>query len=64
MGFRDLHVFNLAMLAKQAWRLFYHANSLFYRIYEQDIFLTNPFWRLKLETTRHMYGTACWQQGM
>ena len=34
MGFRDLHVFNLTMLAKQAWRLIHINWSLFYRVYK------------------------------
>ena len=34
MGFRDLHVFNLIMLAKQAWCLIHNNWSLFYRVYK------------------------------
>nr|XP_023912496.1 uncharacterized protein LOC112024088 [Quercus suber] len=33
MGFRNLQAFNLAMLAKQGWRLFENPNSLVARIY-------------------------------
>ena len=33
MGFQDLNVFNLAMLAKQAWRFIQGTHSLFYRVY-------------------------------
>lgn len=33
MGFCDIHAFNLAMLAKQEWRLIHTTHSLFYRVY-------------------------------
>ena len=34
MDFRDIHAFNHAMLAKQAWRLVTSTHSLFYRVYK------------------------------
>ena len=34
MGFRDLRLFNKALLAKQGWKLIQHPNSLIGRIYK------------------------------
>ena len=38
MGFKDLTMFNEAMLAKLAWRLLHDDNSLFYKVFEARIF--------------------------
>ena len=34
IGFRDIHAFNLAMLAKQAWSFIQGSHSLFYKVYK------------------------------
>ena len=43
MGFRDIHAFNLAMLAKQAWCLIYETHYLFYRVYKARYFPSCSF---------------------
>ena len=38
MGFRDLKLFNLALLVKQGWRLQTNSSLLFYRVYKAKYF--------------------------
>ena len=43
MGFRDLKAFNIALLAKQGWRLQNCPNSLFHRVYKVKYFPNGDF---------------------
>ena len=38
MGFKELALFNEALLAKQTWRLLHNKNSLFYRVFKSQFF--------------------------
>lgn len=48
MGFRDLKSFNLALLAKQGWRLQTNASSLFYKVYKVKYFPGYDFMKKNL----------------
>ena len=48
MGFRNLQAFNLAMLAKQGWRLLSNPHSLLARIYRAKYFPHGDVLNLKL----------------
>lgn len=75
MGFRDLHAFNLALLAKQAWKLVQQTDSLFYRIYKAKYFPTSTFldaemghnpsyvWRSLLSAREVILAGSKWQVG-
>ena len=48
MGFRDLKTFNLALLAKQGWRIQQNPNSLVYRVYKAKYFAKGSFGQAQL----------------
>ena len=51
IGFKDLEKFNLALLAKQGWRLQTNSSSLFYRVYKAKYFSGCDF--IDVEMGRH-----------
>lgn len=74
-GFRDANAFNLAMLAKQAWRLIHHHHSLMYRVYKARYFRacffleanlgSNPsyIWRSFLQARDIILEGSVWKVG-
>ena len=45
MGFKDLALFNDALLAKQAWQLLHNDRSLFYRVFKENFFRIAHSWK-------------------
>ncbi|GJM93179.1 hypothetical protein PR202_ga09714 [Eleusine coracana subsp. coracana] len=56
MGFRDLKLFNVAMLGKQGWRLVTKPDSLCARVLKGRYFHNQEF----IETTRKKHASATW----
>ncbi|XP_042944649.1 uncharacterized protein LOC122278535 [Carya illinoinensis] len=75
MGFKDLHSFNMALLAKQAWRIMNEKSSLLHRIYKSKYFPNSCIqyaqlgnapsyaWRGIWESTRLMVKGCRWRVG-
>ena len=57
MGFKDLALFNDALLAKQAWRLLYNTNSLFYKVFKSKFFPNCSI----MEATECHSGSYAWR---
>ena len=57
LGFRDLKCFNLALLAKQCWRLLHNQDSLLYKIYKAKYFPNISF----LEATVPSHSSYAWR---
>ena len=50
LGFRDLKAFNLALLAKQGWRLQNNHGSLVHRVFQARYFLCTDFLHAELDS--------------
>jgi hypothetical protein len=48
MGFRDLHAFNLAMIAKQRWNILTKPHTLVAKLYKARYFLNSSFFESKI----------------
>ena len=57
LGFRNLHKFNEALLAKQVWHLINETSSLFYQVFKAKLF---PHCSI-LETDTKTRGSYAWQ---
>jgi hypothetical protein len=69
MGFRDLHCFNMAMLAKQVWRLLSEPNSLCARVLRAKYYSDGKLLIAKLKSGSSftwqsiMAGLECFKKG-
>ena len=60
MGFRDLRLFNYAMLAKQGWRLMHDQSSLFFKCFKARYFRDATYWMLMCLLIVPLYGGVLW----
>ena len=57
MGFRNLQLFNLALLGKHGWRLVTNPHSLCARVLKEKYFPNTDFW----EASAHSHASATWR---
>ncbi|XP_075675045.1 uncharacterized protein LOC142644284 [Castanea sativa] len=60
MGFRDLKMFNLALLAKQGWRLQTNSSSLFNHVYKAKYFTRCNFIKVNLGSQPSFVWRSLW----
>ncbi|XP_050387335.1 uncharacterized protein LOC126803595 [Argentina anserina] len=60
--FSEMGQFNLALIAKQCWRIIQEPDSMWVRVLKGRYFAL--FWRLRRATELHGAGPAFWKQGM
>ena len=59
MGFRELQKFNIALLAKQVWRLQHEKHSLFYKVFQAKFFPTTM--STILDAKENSWGSYAWR---
>ncbi|KAL5557835.1 hypothetical protein UlMin_034046 [Ulmus minor] len=70
MGFRDLRMFNKAILAKQAWRIHSHPTSLAARVLQGFYFHRSSFLQVKANSSSSfiwrsiLWGRELYKQGL
>jgi hypothetical protein len=58
LGFRDLHMFNISRLARQAWRLLTNLNSLCGRVLKAKYFPNSSILGCQAKGASHIHGGA------
>jgi hypothetical protein len=61
MGFRDLHTFNLAMIAKQGWNLISKPHTLVARLFKARYFPNSSFFDSKIGHNPSFAWRGIWQ---
>ncbi|KAF7154602.1 hypothetical protein RHSIM_Rhsim01G0174200 [Rhododendron simsii] len=63
LGFRDLEVFNMALIAKQGWKLIFGESSLFKRIFKGKYFPNTTFFNANASSQASWaWRSICWSR--